>query len=112
MLLKFNYIQKLKVKKYTLFFLSETNKDAAIIFFFLQNEMYHEIIHLFIRFRALMKNQLPLILRKARQLVYYRLKTLIDFEILTFIEGPNKELELNPEKKTLIHKVFRHSMRS
>jgi len=45
MLIKFNYIKKLKVKNYTIFLPIDVDDESGIIYFFLRDDLYRKIIN-------------------------------------------------------------------
>ena len=105
-LLKFKYIKKLRVGKYALFLPVDIDDKVGRICFILRDELNTKIINIFIEHRLLKKAEIHKFLEKSRELVYYRLNSLIEYEILTLSEQNPDELILNPLQKELIKKIL------
>lgn len=105
MLLKFNYIKKIKIKNYTVFLPYETNDDIGLLHFILRDDLYYEIIHLILAKNIIKRNEIHKLIKIKRETIYYRLNNLIEFNIIKLIEDDNSII-LNPNKKDAIISII------
>ena len=101
MLIKFNYIKKLKFQKYSIFILSEIDEDMGILSFLLNNELNNKIIGFLISNGSIKKNELYKELCEKRENVYYHLNILVESQILQLDEKNNIMIKSNLENKIL-----------
>ena len=99
MLLKFNYIKKVKIQNKSIFVPIETDEEIGIFFFLLRDDLNKKIIDLLIKQDTIKRSEVHKHLNEKREKIYYRINVLIDYEIISLIEGHNIELCLNPKKK-------------
>lgn len=100
MLLKFNLIQKTKVKNYTLFFPYDFTIDEAILHFFLKDELNAEIFKILIENKVLNKSDINKILNEGRSKINYRIESLLEHELI--VKNENNEIHVNPDKKSVL----------
>jgi predicted transcriptional regulator len=108
MLLKFNLIKKVKVKNYTLFLPVEVGEDDGLVNFILRDEINYKIIAKLLETNMVKVADVYKELGEKRELVYYRVKNLIDFEILIYKDTSNKSVKLNPKIIELIKRIMRN----
>ena len=108
MLLKFNLIKKVKVKNYTLFLPVEVGEDDGLVNFILRDEINYKIIAKLLETNMVKVADIYKELGEKRELVYYRVKNLIDFEILIYKDTSNKSVKLNPKIIELIKRIMRN----
>ncbi len=104
MLIKFNYIKKLKVKNYTIFLPSNVDNESGIIYFFLQDELYRKILNHLISSKPKERAQIYKVIGVSRETTYYRIQNLIEFEILELLA--DNKVRLNPKMKDIVIQVL------
>ncbi|MFX1375271.1 MAG: hypothetical protein ACFFA0_05620 [Promethearchaeota archaeon] len=107
MLLKFKYIKKIKIGNYTVFLPADQDKEIGKIFFFLRDRINNKIILLLIEDNFVKKSEIVKKINEKREDVYYRLNTLLSYEIL--IKTPDKDLTINPLIKEIISDIIKKS---
>ena len=105
-LLKFNFIKKLKVGKYMLFLPIDIDDNAGLIYFILRDKLNERIINLFIEHKQLKKAEIYKFLEESRDLVYYRLNSLIKYGILTSSEQDPEQLIFAPRQIEFIKEIL------
>jgi hypothetical protein len=98
MLIKFNYIKKIKIKNYTVFLPYEIDDEIGLIYFILRDEIYLKIISLLISNEKLKRSEVHKLVNEKRETIYYRINNLIEFNIIK-LNGDNNSLVLNSRKK-------------
>ncbi len=98
MLIKFNYIKKIKIKNYTVFLPYEIDDEIGLIYFILRDEIYLKIISLLISNEKLKRSEVHKLVNEKRETIYYRINNLIEFNIIELCED-NISLVLNSSKK-------------
>jgi predicted transcriptional regulator len=112
MLLKFNFIKKVKIKNYTLFLPSEVTTDEGIIHFILRDEVNYKIINKILESNLIKVADIYKEIEEKRELVYYRVNNLIELEILLQKDADNKAVMINPKiKKTLKNVIGKNNER-
>ena len=106
MLIKFNYIKKIKIKNYTVFLPYEIDDEIGLIYFILRDEIYQKIISLLISNDKLKRSEVHKLINEKRETVYYRINNLIEFNIIKF-SGDNNSLVLNSRKKDDIISIIK-----
>ncbi len=106
MLLKFNFIRKVKYKKYTLFLPIDIEEEEGIFHFLLRDDLNMAIIQLLIEEGVVSKSDMHIFFEGSREMLYYRINNLIDARVLALVEGTEKELCLNPSFKEVILKII------
>ena len=98
MLIKFNYIKKIKIKNYTVFLPYEIDDEIGLLHFVLHDEIYLKIIRLLISNKKLKKSEVHKLVNEKRETIYYRINNLIEFNIIE-LKGDSNFLILNSSKK-------------
>ena len=98
MLIKFNYIKKIKIKNYTVFLPYEIDDEIGLLHFVLRDEIYLKIIQLLISNEKLKKSEVHKLVDEKRETIYYRINNLIEFNIIE-LSGDDNSLILNSNKK-------------
>ena len=108
MLLKFNLIKKVKLKNYTIFLPIEVSNEEGIVCFILRDEINYKIICTLLESTVIKVADIYKEVEEKRELVYYRVKNLIEFEILIFEDASNKSVTLNLKIIDIIKKIMRN----
>ena len=94
MLIKFNYIKKIKIKNYTVFLPYEIDDEIGLLHFVLRDEIYLKIIQLLLSNENLKRSEVHKLVKEKRETIYYRINNLIEFNIMK-LSGDNNSLVLN-----------------
>ena len=111
MLIKFNYIKKIKIKNYTVFLPYEIDDEIGLLHFVLHNEIYLKIIQLLISNDKLKKSEVHKLINEKRETIYYRINNLIEFNIIK-LSGDNNSLSLNSHKKDDIISIIKANLQN
>ncbi len=106
MLIKFNYIKKIRFKKYTLFIPVEIDHKVGIIFFLLRDKINKKIVNLLINEQKVEKSEIYKHINEQRELVYYRINDLTDHEIITQSREEDCIINLNQHNKELVVQIY------
>ena len=106
MLIKFNYIKKIKIKNYTVFLPYEIDDEIGLIYFILRDEIYLKIITLLIRNENLNRSEVHKLVNEKRETIYYRINNLIEFNIIK-LSGDKNSVVLNSRKKDDIISIIK-----
>jgi predicted transcriptional regulator len=99
MLLKFNYINKIKAGNYTVFLPIEMEVELGMINFLLRDKINRKIVGLLTTQNSIINSEIFKLIDEKREKVNYRLKNLIDYDLICFKEDPSKEVYINPDKQ-------------
>ena len=99
MLLKFNYINKIKVGHYTVFLPYELDENVGRILFILRDRINNKIIHLLIENETFIKSDIYKEIDEKRENVYYRINNLLEHGIITINQDLDKEMCINNDLK-------------
>jgi len=99
MLLKFNYINKIKAGNYTVFLPIEMEVEIGLINFLLRDKINRKIVGLLATQSSIKNSEIFKLIDEKREKVNYRLKNLIGYDLIWFKEDPSKEVYLNPDKQ-------------
>ena len=105
MLIKFNYIKKIKIKNYTVFLPYEIDDEIGLLHFVLRDEIYLKIIQLLLSNENLKRSEVHKLVKEKRETIYYRINNLIEFNIMK-LSGDNNSLSLNSRKKNDIISII------
>jgi len=105
-LIKFDYIKKVKFKNYAIFIPSEIDDETGVIYFLLRDKLNKKIVDLLIKQELIIKSDIHKQLNEPREIIYYRINNLINYNIVYQIESDNNEISLNPNNKDLIVQIF------
>jgi hypothetical protein len=106
MLIKFNYIKKIKIKNYTVFLPYEIDDEIGLIYFILSDEIYLKIIQLLISNEKLKRSDVHKLVYEKRETIYYRINNLIEFNVIK-LSGDKNSLVLNSRKKDDIISIIK-----
>ena len=109
MLLKFNYIKKIKVGNYTVFLPFDIDEEVGIILFLLRDRINYKVIHLLFKENTIIRSKIYKEIEEKREDVYYRINNLIDQDIIILSDRLDKEICINPNTKELISDILESS---
>jgi len=107
MLLKFNYIKKIKVGHYSVLIPYDLEEEYGRIIFILRDRINSKIIHLLIENETFIKSEIYKIIEEKREDVYYRLNNLLDHDLISYYEPSNKVLGINKNVKDVIEETLK-----
>lgn len=107
MLIKFKFIKKIKVGNYTVFLPTEMDEELGVIHFLLKDKLNKKIIILTYKQELIKRSEVYKTLNEKRENVYYRINNLIEHNILSLKQEPNKEILINPDKKELLDEILK-----
>ena len=102
MLIKFKYIKKIKVGNYSLFLPMDLEDDFGKLCFFMKDDLNRNIINLFMDNEKIKKPDVYKEINFRRENVNYRLKILIDHQILIYIDESTKEICISKRMKEFL----------
>ena len=109
MLLKFNYITKIKVGNYTVFLPFEMDEKVGRIIFMLRDRINFKVIELLFKENMVAKSEIYKLIEEKREDVYYRINNFLDLEIIIGSPKSEKEVYINPNFKKIIKEVLETS---
>jgi predicted transcriptional regulator len=95
LLINFNYIKKIKVGRYSVFLPSELDEEVGKIFFILRDRINRKIVNLLIKNETYSKSDIYKDIGEKREIVYYRINNLLNFDIITSNQDLEGELCVN-----------------
>ncbi len=106
MLLKFEYIKKIRIKNKSIFIPSEISEEIGIMHFFLRDALVKKILNYIMK-----KNKVEIVeiyknLEISRHKVYYKVNLLVENEIIEYDGGEGKFLYLNTNKKKVLSNIL------
>lgn len=107
MLLKFNYIKKIKVGNYTVFLPFDMDDETGKLFFLLRDKINNKLLNLLVEQQSIIKSEIYKTINEKREDVYYRLKNLIDYGLISLGKESDKEILLNPNKKEFVLEIIK-----
>ncbi|MHA1460703.1 MAG: hypothetical protein ACTSO8_04400 [Promethearchaeota archaeon] len=107
-LLKFNLIKKVKVKNCTMFLPVEINDEEGILYFIMRDNLNRQIVEILLEHESVNKVDIYKDLNINRERTYYRIKKLIELEIISPIVEDVKSISINLSKKDLIMEVIKN----
>lgn len=105
-LIKFNFIKKVKVKNCTIFLPIEISDEEGILYFIMRDDLNRKIVQLLLEHESVKKADIYKDLNVEREKSYYRIKKLIEFEIVSPIDEDEKIISIKLSKKDLIMEVI------
>jgi len=105
-LIKFNFIKKVKVKNCTIFLPMEISDEEGILYFILRDDLNKQIVEILLEHESVNKADIFKELNVKREKTYYRIKKLIELEIISPIAEDEKIISINLSKKDLIMEVI------
>ncbi len=112
MLMKFNYIKKIKVGNYTIFLPIEMDTELGIINFLLQDKINRKIVGLLIEKKSVKNYEVFKKIDEDRGKVNYRIKNLINYEIICYNKDSDKETYVNPDKQEKVINILNQFKKS
>jgi len=110
-LIKFNYLKKLEVKKYSIFLPVEMDKDLGIFFFWLRDRINYKIGNILKNNEPLDHSKLIEETQESKGTIYYHIKTMLEYDILSSDKNEKTgkiEVWLNSEKRDLIIQILKN----
>ncbi|MBN1803006.1 MAG: hypothetical protein JW891_15965 [Candidatus Lokiarchaeota archaeon] len=107
MLLKFDYVKKIRIKNKSIFIPSELPEEVAIVHYFLRDNLIRTIIEYINQKTKAEIVEIYKNLEISRHKVYYKVNLLVENEIVVYNGGDGKFLYLNPDKKMLISNILK-----
>ena len=99
MLLKFQFIKKIKVGNYSLFLPLDMSEDIGKLNFFMKNDLNKKIIELFKQHEDIKRSEVYKLVNSKRENVNYRIKTLIEHKILLYSDLSKNNICLSKRLK-------------
>ena len=109
LLLKFDYIKKVKFKKYLIILPIELEPEVGIYYFLLRDENNNAIVKLLIEQETVKKSDIYKNLKGSRETIYYHIDSLINDKIIVEEPGANNNIYINPDKKDIIIEVLKNT---
>jgi len=109
MLLKFNYIKKIKVGNYTVFLPFDIDEKVGKILFILRDRINYKVIQLLFKEKTVVKPEIYKEIEEKREDVYYRINNLIDQDIIILSASSDKDICINPNIKNLFTDILKTS---
>jgi len=109
MLLRFDYIKKIKVGHYTVFLPFDMDEDEGKLFFLLKDKINNKIVHLLTEQKLIIQSEVYKAINEKREDVYYRIKNLIEHNTISLNQGSDKEISLNPNIKEIFLEILKEN---
>ncbi|MFX0136039.1 MAG: hypothetical protein ACFFDN_20530 [Candidatus Hodarchaeota archaeon] len=107
MLLKFEYIKKIKVGNYSVFLPFEMDKERGVLYFLIRDKINRKIVKLLIEQESIKKSEVYKQINENRENVYYRINNLIAHNLLLIKEELDNLIYINPNIKNIIIKILK-----
>lgn len=107
MLLKFNHIKKIKVGNYTVFLPYEMDQELGIFYFLLHGKINKKIIDLLIERESVKKSEIYKEINEKRENVYYRIKNLIEHNLLIVKKELDNKVFIYPSKREIVKQILK-----
>ncbi|MHA1987438.1 MAG: hypothetical protein ACW98D_12440 [Promethearchaeota archaeon] len=107
MLLKFDYIKKMKVGNYTVFLPFDLSEKMGRIIFLLRDRITYKLMKLLTERKTVVRSEIYKEIDEKREDVYYRINNLINYDLLTFSENSDKNLCLNPNNRDSVEEILK-----
>jgi len=109
MLLKFNYIKKVKVGNYTVFLPFDIDEKLGKILFILRDRINYKVIQLLFKEETVIRSEIYKEIEEKREDVYYRINNLIDQDIIIVSVSSDKDMCINPNYTEFISDILETS---
>lgn len=106
MLLKFNFIKRIKLKNFTLFLPSEVSEEEGVIHFIIRDEVNYKILAKVLKSISIKAADVHKEINEKREVVYYRVKNLIELGFLSFTQQNHEIIMINPKIYDLLTNIF------
>jgi predicted transcriptional regulator len=108
MLLKFDYIKKIKVGNYSIFITIDLDEETGKISFLLKDEINRKIISLLVKNKKMKQSNIHKKIEEKRSKVYYHINNLVKSELILSEELNSIYIYLNPKKQKKIRRVLKY----
>jgi len=109
LLLKFNYIKRIKFKRFTIFLPMEMDEEEGLLTYFVRDPLNNKILKLLHTQGPLKRTDLYEAVDAPREKIHYRVKVLLETNLISAIGESEKEVYINPEKITHITDILKKS---
>lgn len=106
MLFKFKHIKKIKVGNYSVFLPIYMDDDRGKIIFLLNDKINREITKILLEEESVKQSEIYRLVRFKREKVYYRIRNLIEHQIIVAKEDIDKILSLNSKNEKDIIQII------
>ncbi len=106
MLIKYEFVKRIKYKNYSIFTPADIEPEMGVLVFLLRDEINRKIVELLLEHNSIKRAEVFKEVNEGRELIYYRINSLIDSELLSNVDAEEKEIQLNPLKKAAIIEVL------
>jgi predicted transcriptional regulator len=107
LLLKFNYIKRIKFKRFTIFLPRDMDEQEGLVTFFARDPLNNKILKLLHTQGPLKRTDLYEALKAPREKIHYRVKVLLETNLISTLGESDKEVYINPEKMTYITDILK-----
>ncbi|MBY9006975.1 MAG: hypothetical protein KGD63_09460 [Candidatus Lokiarchaeota archaeon] len=111
MLIKFNYIKKIKINNYTVFIPYDMDTELGKLFFFMKDGLNEKIINIINNQEKIRKPDVYKILDESRSNVNYRIKNLLEHDILKVIDNTTKIVSIHPNIEKKLTQIIKKNVR-
>jgi len=105
LLIKFGLIKKIKLNGFTIFLPHNVNENIGKFTFLLRNELYYNIIKLYLNNEILEKKEIYKLINEDKKKVNYRIDKLLNYHVLMKVN--NEQFKINSKNKILITKAIK-----
>lgn len=111
LLLKFGYIKRIKVDRYTIFLPIELNNEIGIMSFLLKDNINRKIIALLLDKKSIKNSEIFKIVDEKKELVNLRINNLIIYNLIQF-KNDSSEVSVIQNKKEIIKNILENLTKS
>jgi len=109
MLLKFNYIHKIKVGNYTVFLPHNMDEKVGKILFLQRDAINYKVMKLLNKEKTVIRAKIYKEIEEKREDVYYRINNLLEQDIIIVNPNSDKEVCINPELREIVSDIIETS---
>ena len=106
-LLKFGYLKKINIGKFTIFLPIDMEDELGKLHFFLKNKLNRKIIEILNNHDKIKKSDIHKYLEDKRENVYYRLNVLSENNIIQTKENQSNELYLSQQIRNNVNLIIK-----
>ncbi|MFX1391251.1 MAG: hypothetical protein ACFE9Z_14390 [Promethearchaeota archaeon] len=106
MLVKFNYIKKIKVGNYSVFLPFTMEDNFGELIFVMRNPINYKILKFLSENKSSLSSEIYKTINEKREDVYYRINYLKDKEIIIATVNSEVEITINPNKQSFISEIL------
>jgi predicted transcriptional regulator len=107
LLLKFNYVKRIKFKRFTIFLPMDMDEEEGLVTFFTRDPLNNKILKLLNTQGPLKRTDLYEALDAPREKIHYRVKVLLETNLISALGEGEKEVYINPEKITSLTDILK-----